>query len=88
MEELLISLFDHQYIRIEAGGLTPEELLSTSIARIKSDDLPLPPVGKAIEGGSDFKSLLTDDLKENELPRKWSYWKTVDPVALYKGQLV
>jgi len=89
MEELFLPLFDSQYIKIDAAGLKPDELLNISSLRIAPDaNLPLRPIAKQIENGSDFKSLLTEDLKENELPRKWSYWKTTDPVALFNGKLI
>ena len=50
---------------------------------------PLTPVAIIIEGGSDFKSLLTEEIdpKDGTLPRRWSLWKTVDPVALRAGQV-
>lgn len=50
---------------------------------------PLTPVAVIIEGGSDFKGLLTEgiDPEDGTLPRRWSLWKTVDPVALKAGQV-
>jgi hypothetical protein len=50
---------------------------------------PLTPVAVIIEGGSDLKGLLTEgiDPEDGTLPRRWSLWKTVDPVALKAGQV-
>lgn len=66
MEELLLSLYDNQYIRVDCAGLTPDEVTDCVVCKIKpDDDLPLRPVGIVIEGGSDYKSLLTEGLEEN-----------------------
>ena len=83
MEELLINFYDNQYIKLDSAGLTPDELTDAVTCRVKlDDDLPLRPLAILIEGGGDFKSLLTEGLEENQLPRKWSLWKQTDPVAL------
>lgn len=85
MEELLINFYDSQYIKLDVGGLTPDEVLDCVSCRIVTDDdLPLRPLALQIEGGSDFKSLLTEGVnqEEGELPRKWSLWRQTDPVAL------
>lgn len=70
--------------------MTPTELCDAVSFRIKPKvSEPLRPIAKAIEGGGDFKSLLTDEGNEEEgiLPRtsQWSLWRTTDPVALSKG---
>ena len=66
MEELMITFYDNQFIRIDAAGLTPEQITDAVQCRIKSDDdLPLRPLAIQIEGGGDFKSLLTEGLEEN-----------------------
>lgn len=77
MEELLINFYDNQYIKIDSAGLTPDELTETVSCKIKPDEsLPLRPLAIHIEGGAgDYKSLLTEGLEENQLPRKWSLWK-------------
>lgn len=83
MEELLISLYDNQYIKVDAASLTPEEVTECVACKIKFDDaLPLRPVATVIEGGNDFKSLLTEGVEENQIPRKWSLFKQIDPVEL------
>jgi len=48
----------------------------------------LRPLALQIEGAGDFKSLLTEGLEENHLPRKWSLWRTYDPVALFNGKVI
>lgn len=79
------------YIPINAAGLTPDELAEAVTYRLKPNvSEPLTPVAIVIEGGSDFKGLLTEgiDPEDGTLPRRWSVWKTVDPVALKEGQVV
>lgn len=45
VEELLINLYDNQYIRIDCAGLNPDEITNCVLCRIKYDkDLPLRPV--------------------------------------------
>lgn len=89
MEEFMLNLYDSQYIRVDSAGLTPDELTSCVVCKIKPDqDLPLRPIATQIENGSDFKSLLSEGLEENQIPRKWSYWKLIDPVALLDGKLI
>ena len=89
MEELLINFFDNQYIKLDSAGLTPDELTDCVTCKVKSDDdLTLRPLAIQIEGAGDFKSLLTEGLEENQLPRKWSLWKQIDPVALAQGKVV
>jgi hypothetical protein len=66
MEELLINFYDNQYIKLDCAGLTPDEVVECVQCRIKpDDDLPLRPLAIQIEGGSDYKSLLTEGLEEN-----------------------
>ncbi len=66
MEELLINLYDNQYIKLDSAGLTPDEIVDCVQCRIKPDsDLPLRPLAVVIEGGSDYKSLLSEGLEEN-----------------------
>jgi hypothetical protein len=51
--------------------------------------LPLRPLAIQIEGGGDFKSLLTEGIEdEGVLPRTWSLWKQTDPVALFMGKII
>jgi hypothetical protein len=45
MEELLIHLFDSQYIKIDSAGLTPDQIAESVHTRIKHDpNLPLRPI--------------------------------------------
>lgn len=73
---------------MNAAGLNPDELAETVTYRLKPNvSEPLTPVAIIIEGGSDFKGLLNEgiDPEEGTLSRRWSLWKTVDPVALKSG---
>jgi YHS domain-containing protein len=89
IEELLINFHEDQFIRLDAAGLVPDELADAVQWRLKTDEgLPLRPLALQIEGAGDFKSLLTEGLEENYLPRKWSLWKQIDPVALFNGKVV
>jgi hypothetical protein len=79
------------FIPVNAAGLNPDELAEAVTYRLKPNvSEPLTPVATVIEGASDFKGLLTEgiDPEEGILPRRWSLWKTVDPVALKKGEVV
>ena len=67
-------------MKVDAAGLTPDEVADLCEWRIRPDDtVPLRPVPKQLENASDFKSLLTDPLFEDQpegiLPRQWSLWK-------------
>lgn len=93
MDDVIVRLFNHQYMKLDIAGLTPTDIASACEQRIRSDPAcPLRPVAKQLEGGSDFKSLLTDPLFEEQpegtLPRQWGLWKQTDPVALYKQKVV
>jgi hypothetical protein len=56
---------------------------------LKPDDaLPLRPIATQIEGASDFKGLLSEGIEENQIPRTWSLWKQIDPVALSSGKVI
>ena len=94
MEEILINLFESQYIKIGASGIGPKEILDIVCARIQPESkIPVHPVAIQIEGGSDFKGLLTANDKANEeaefvFPRKFSLWRQTDPVALFEGKVM
>jgi len=56
------------------------------MAKLKPEkDLPLSPIAELIEGGGDYKGLLSEGLEEGQVPRKWSLWRQTDPVALFEG---
>lgn len=66
MEELMINLYDTQYIKVDAAGLTPDEITEQVTFKIKPEQaLPLRPLALVIEGAGDFKGLLTEGLEEN-----------------------
>ena len=94
---MIVRLFNHQYLKIDIAGLTPNEILDIASWRIQPDtSIPLRPVPKKLEGPGDFKACITDPLPmegEEEPPeglpdRTWSLWRQTDPVALYNGKLV
>lgn len=71
----LSSLKHCENIKIQNSlGFSPENLVSSVISLIKPDLVPLP---KLLEAGSDdnLKDLLTQQLEENEVPRKWSVFQ-------------
>ena len=93
MEDFIQKLHNHQFLKLDAAGLQPEEIADACEWRLRPDEtIPLRPIPKQLEGGSDFKALLTDPLFEDQpegtLPRQWSLWKTIDPVALYNQKVV
>jgi hypothetical protein len=93
LEEFAVNLFNHQYFRLEVAGLTPDEIAESVEQTIRIDaTVPLRPIAKQLEGGSDFKGLLTDPLFEEQpegvLARQWSLWKQTDPVALLNKKVV
>jgi len=90
-DQYIGKLLYSSFIQINAAGLSPDELADAVTYRLKPNvSEPLTPVAIVIEGGSDFKGLLTEgiDPEDGTLPRQWSLWKTVDPVALKEGQVV
>jgi YHS domain-containing protein len=101
MDDFIINCYDQTYIKIDIAGLTPDEVCETVKFRLKPDEsAPLRPIGKVMEEPSgDYKSLLTDGIEpvnigtEDDprdfmpLPRQWSLWKQIDPVALSKGSV-
>lgn len=51
---------------MDAAGLIPDEVNEQVSIKIKPEEsLPLRPLATIIEGGSDYKGLLTDGLEEN-----------------------
>lgn len=86
-------LFDSTYVKVDMSGLTPEELTEAVMSKIKPNMAePLRPIAHIIEDGAgSFKELLTAGMEDEEgffLPRQWSLWKTIDPVALKRGEVV
>lgn len=93
-DEFIVKLYDTTYIKVDIAGMTPDELTSTLMVRMKANSSePLRPIAYIIEdGASGFKELLTTGLNEEDpdafsLPRQWSLWKTIDPVSLKRGQV-
>lgn len=81
MDDMLVRLFNHQYLKLDACGLSPKELADAAEWRLRPDEtVPLRPVAVKLEAG-DFKSLLTEpepgveDQPEGVLARTWSLWK-------------
>jgi len=57
VNDLIGRMWNHTYIKIEAAGLTPDELAENATFRLKpSQDEPLRPIAHIIEGGAgDYK---------------------------------
>ena len=91
---MLVRLFNHQYLKLDAAGLTPDELADSAAWRIRPDEsVPLRPIAKRLEGCGDFKACLTDAFEDAPegvefLPRQWSLWRQTDPVALFNQKVV
>ena len=57
----------NSYVTLDAAGFDPDELAECVAARVKPVDAdPLTPVAIQIEGGSDFKGLLTEGIDPEE----------------------
>ena len=66
MEDFIQKLHNHQFLKLDAAGLQPEEIADACEWRLRPDEtIPLRPIPKQLEGGSDFKALLTDPLFED-----------------------
>lgn len=90
-DDILLTLYDNQYWRIDAAGLTPEQITNSITEKVKGDE-QLRPLAIALEGEGDNKSYLMQGKDEIEdvgkpLARRWSLWQQTDPVALYEGQV-
>lgn len=97
LDDMLVRLFNHQYLKLDSAGLTPDELADAAAWRLREDEsVPLRPIARGWpEGGpADFKSCLTEPLEEPKegepepLPRQWSLWRQTDPVALFNGKVM
>jgi hypothetical protein len=45
MEDLLLNMYDNQYLKVDSAGLTPDEICSSIVSRIQPDSsLPLRPI--------------------------------------------
>lgn len=87
LQMLIDELPTSAYINVcSAAGLTPVQLLELVLARMPEKDL-LRPLALSLEPEGDFKALLTQGLEENAIPRRFSPWRKVDPVALYNGKI-
>ena len=94
-DEFIVKLFDNTYVKVDVAGMSPAEIKETVMIRMKPNaGEPLRPIAHIIEDGAGaFKELLTSGLEDQDpdnpdafyLPRQWSYWKTIDPVSLYRG---
>lgn len=74
-------------IDINASGLRPFQVKDIILAHLDTKSIPRPLALKLEEEG-EFKGLLTQEIEEEKEPRKWSLWKTVDPVALQDGKVL
>ena len=73
MDDLVVKLFDQNFIKVDIAGLTPDELSEIIGFKLKRRAAsPLRPVATIIEGGAgSFKDLLTEGIEEEsgDLPR-------------------
>jgi hypothetical protein len=97
LDDMLVRLYNHQYLKLDSAGLTPDELADAAAWRLRENEtVPLRPIARGWpEGGpADFKACLTEPLEEPKegepepLPRQWSLWRQTDPVALFSGKVV
>ena len=74
-------------LEIKAPGLTPEALTKIVLAKL-GHRVEKPPASKKLEGDSNPKGLLLQNIEEGQEPRAFSIWKQIDPVALLNSILV
>jgi adenylate kinase family enzyme/YHS domain-containing protein len=74
-------------LEIKAAGLYPDQIKSIILGKL-GHRKNKPPAARKLEGESNFKGLLLQEVEENQEPRSWSIWKQIDPVALYEKKLV
>lgn len=93
LDDMIVRLHNHQYLKLDAAGRTPEALADSAGQLLRPDEtVPLRPVPIQPEAeAGDFKALLTDPMGENVpegLPRTYSLWAQTDPVALHAGKVL
>ena len=61
---MIVRLYNHQFLKLDAAGKTPTELADSAEQLLKPNPyIPLRPVPRHLEGGAgDFKALLTDPI--------------------------
>lgn len=80
LDDFVMRLHNHQFLKLEAAGLLPEELADSAECILRPDEtVPLRPVAIQPENeAGDFKALITDPMKEEQpegtLPRTYGLW--------------
>ena len=80
LDDFIVRLYNHQYLKIEAAGLLPEEIADSAECILRPDaTIPLRPIAIQPENeAGDFKALITDPMKEDmpegTLPRTFGLW--------------
>ena len=65
LDDMLVRLFNHQYLKLDSAGLNPDEVADAVAWRLRPDEtVPLRPVAKRLEGCGDFKACLTDPFED------------------------
>lgn len=87
IEFLMPGLKPQEHLKIHKSlGMTPQQLVETVKSQMQAKLFPLP---IQLEAGNDdnLKDLLTQNLEENEVPRKWSSFQQIDIVKLFDQKL-
>lgn len=96
IDDFIVKLHNHQYLKIDVAGLTPDECVDSIQCIVRPDEtVPLRPIAmQPPNEAGDFKGLLSEPLKEEqegqegELPRVYGLWQQTDPVALYDSKVL
>ena len=67
LDDMLVRLYNHQYLKLDSAGLTPDELAEAAAWRLREDEtIPLRPIAAGWQEGGpgDFKACLTEPLEE------------------------
>jgi len=61
LDDMLVRLFNHQYLKLDSAGLTPNEIADAAQWRLRTDEtVPLLLEAELLDGGAgDFKAALT-----------------------------
>lgn len=81
INEIKEKLGNNYYKKIDVTGFDIDEVVDIIKSRLDFVSPPRP-LAKTMEGVSDYKELLTSERNGLVPPRRWSYWKQTDPVAL------
>lgn len=90
LKEIFSFMSVSQYINIPVSGLTSIEISSIVISKLGPEVYPLRPLPIKLEPGTEgnLKELLSQNIEEGSVIRKWSSFYQIDPVELFNGKVI